>query len=67
MSLAAGVAAVAVLPARGVPVAAQVGGVEGDDDEVANTLGDVLVAAGAEVGLARLEGLDATDFELAVV
>jgi hypothetical protein len=61
------VAAVAVLPARGVPVAAQVGGVEGDDHEVADAFGDVLVAAGAEVGLARLEGLDPTDLDSVIV
>jgi hypothetical protein len=58
---------VAVFPAGGVPVAAEVGGVEGDDDEMAEALGDLLVAAGAEVGLQRLAGLNTPDFNLAVV
>jgi hypothetical protein len=58
---------VAVLPARGVPVPAQVGGIEGDDDEMTETLGDLLVAARAQVRLQRLEGLNATYLELVIV
>jgi hypothetical protein len=64
---AAGAAAVAVLPARVVPVTSQVGGLEGDDDEVTEPDGDVLVAAGAQVGLAGLEGLDPPDLDRFVV
>jgi hypothetical protein len=48
-------------------LAAQVGGLQGDYDQVAEPLGDVLVAAGTEVGLQRLEGLDAPDLDLFVV
>jgi hypothetical protein len=48
-------------------VAAQVGGVEGDDDEVAHALGDLLVAARAQVRLAGLEGLNPPDLDVGVL
>lgn len=50
-------------PAGGVPVAAHVGGVPGDDDHMARAYGDSLLAAGADVGLARLSGMDPPDIE----
>jgi hypothetical protein len=43
-------------------MAAQVGSVGGHDDEMPRTGTDVLEAAGAEVGLAGLEGMDEADF-----
>ena len=45
---------------------AQVGRLEGDDDEVAEPSGDLLVAAGTEVALAGLERLNAPYLELAL-
>src|SRR5581483_8240979 len=58
--------AVAVLPARCVPVPAQVGIVHGDDHDVAQPGDDVLVAAGAEVVLRRLIGVDPADLDLVI-
>jgi len=49
-----------------MPVAAQVGRVEGHDDEVPGAGRDVLVAARAEVGLLRLVRLDAPDLYLGI-
>ena len=51
-------------PAGVVPVAAEVRGLEGHDDQVARARFDPLVAAGAEVALHRLERLDAPDLYL---
>lgn len=47
-----------MLPACEVPVPAIVRSELGHDDEVADTLRHLLVAAGAEVGLPSLVGLD---------
>jgi hypothetical protein len=47
-------------------VAPVLGNLEGHDDEVAEPDGDLLRAAGAEIGLARLEGVDERDFEVLV-
>ena len=47
-----------VLPAALVPVAAEVGSDSRDGDEVEGPGRDVLVAAGTEVGLRGLVGLD---------
>jgi hypothetical protein len=55
-----------MLPARRVPVAPEVWGVEGHDDEVADALLDVVVAARAVVALGRLEGMDPADLDLAL-
>lgn len=44
-------------------MSAQVRSVAGDDHDVAETFGDVLLAAGAEVGLASLVGLDRHDLD----
>jgi hypothetical protein len=55
---AAGTTAVPVLPARAVPMAAQVGSLTRDDDEMAITRPDVLVAARAQVGLRGFVRLD---------
>lgn len=44
-----------------MPVTAEVGRVGGDDHDVARPGLDVVVAAGAEVALRRLVGLDAPD------
>jgi hypothetical protein len=49
-----------------VPVAAEVGRLGRDGDEVADPRLDVVVAAGAEVGLDRLVGLDAADLDVPV-
>ena len=47
-----------------VPVPAQVGRVEGDDDDVTGARLDPLVAAGTEVALGRLVRLNAPDLYL---
>jgi hypothetical protein len=47
-----------------VPVPAQVGRPEGDDDEVPRAGLDPLVAARAEVALHRLVGLDPPDLDV---
>jgi len=52
---------VAVLPARAVPVAAQVRSGARDDDVVPGAGLDVAVAAGADVALVGLVGLDVAD------
>jgi hypothetical protein len=49
-----------------VPVPAQVGVEVGDHDDVTETGRDVLVAAGAEVALGGLVGLDAPHVDVAV-
>jgi hypothetical protein len=49
-----------------VPVAAKVRRLQRDDDDMTGARRDVLVAAGAQVGLGRLEGLDPTHFDLGV-
>jgi hypothetical protein len=49
-----------------VPVAAEVGGVEGHHHHVADAHADLLVAARAEIGLAGLVGLDRPDLDLVV-
>jgi len=46
-----------------VPVAPHVGDIDRNHDDVAQTTGDVAVAARAEVGLDRLVGLDEADLE----
>jgi len=46
-----------------VPVAAQIGRVEGHDHYVADPAGDLVVATGARVRLVRLIGLDAPDLD----
>jgi len=47
-----------------VPVAAEIHRIERDDDEVPDARGDLLLAAGAEVGLGGLERLDAPNLDL---
>ena len=47
-----------------MPVPAQVGGVVGDDDEVADAGLDDLVAAGTQVALGGLVRLDPPDVDL---
>lgn len=47
-----------------MPVPAQVGSVERNDHQVHGAREDVLVAAGAEVGLEGLVGLDPADLDL---
>ncbi len=44
-------------------MAPHVGGIDRNHDDVAQTTGDVAVAARAEVGLDRLVGLDEADLE----
>jgi len=56
-------ASVAVFPARGVPVAPQVGILEGYDDQVGEAGHDVLVATWAQVVLGRLVGMDPPDLD----
>jgi len=51
-------------PARVVPVAAQLGSGPRHDDQVAQALCDVLIAARAEVRLPGLVGLDLPDLQL---
>ncbi len=46
-----------------MPVTAQVGGIPGHHDHMAGPDGDRLLAAWADVGLARLGGMDAPDVE----
>jgi hypothetical protein len=46
-----------------MPVSAQVRSIAGDDHDVAETFGDLLLAARAEVGLASLVGLDRHDVD----
>jgi hypothetical protein len=41
--------------------------VEGHDDEVGEAHGDLLIAPGAQVGLARLERVDERNLEVVVV
>lgn len=53
----------AVGPASVMPVAAQLRGLLGHDDQMADARRDVLVAARAEIRLARLIGLDAADLD----
>src|SRR5690606_6213294 len=65
-SAAPGPPAVAVGPAAVVPVAAQVGCLVGDGDDVAGAPGNVLVAPRAQVGLGRLVRLDAADLDVVV-
>lgn len=48
-------------------MAPELGLVDGHDHEVAHPLGDLLVAAGAEVGLAGLERVDPPDLDLPLV
>ena len=50
-----------------VPVAPEVGLGDGHHDEVAHALRDLLVAAGAEVRLGRLKGVDPPDLDLRLV
>lgn len=57
----------AVLPTTLVPVAPLVWGVEWDNDEVRGARVDVVRAAGAHIGLARLERVDESDVERVVV
>jgi hypothetical protein len=45
-------------------VAAVLGDLQGHDDEVGEADGDLLIAARAQVGLARLERVDERDFEV---
>jgi hypothetical protein len=47
-----------------VPVAAEVHGVDGDDHHMAHAWGDLLLAAGAQIGLGGLERLDPPDLDL---
>ena len=54
----------AVLPARVMPVAAEVGGVEGHHHHVADPDADLLVAARAQVRLPGLVGLDPAHLDL---
>jgi hypothetical protein len=54
----------AVGPAGVVPVPAQVGSVEGYDDDVAGAGRDVLVAARADVALRGLVRLDASNLDV---
>ena len=56
----------AVLPAAVVPVPAVVRDAGRHGDDVAHALGDVLLAAGAEVGLGRLVRLDPPDLDLVI-
>ena len=44
-----------------MPVAAPVGCTHRYDDQVTDTRGDLLLAAGAQVGFVRLEGVDAAN------
>jgi hypothetical protein len=62
----AGAAPVSVLPARGVPVAAQVGCLERHHDHVPESLRDVLVATRAQVCLHRLERVNPADLYLGI-
>jgi hypothetical protein len=50
-----------------MPVAPVLGDLERHDDEVGEADGDLLVAARAEIGLARLEGMDERNLEVVVV
>jgi len=56
-----------VLPARLVPVASVLGHLDGHDDEVRDADADLLMAARAQVGLARLEGMDERNLQVVVV
>jgi hypothetical protein len=57
------VAPVALLPANPVPVAPQIRCVEGYDHDMAGAGLDALPATGADIRLASLERVDATDLE----
>jgi hypothetical protein len=49
-----------------VPVPSEIGSVERDDDHVPEARDDVLVAAGTQVGLGRLERVDPPDLYLGI-
>src|SRR5690606_54730 len=66
LPLVAGTAPVAVRPAGPVPVAAQVGRVDGHGHHVPGARGDVAVAAGAEVRLGGLVRLDEAGLDCVV-
>jgi hypothetical protein len=53
------------LPARPVPVPAKIGVATRHHDDVPYTLGDLLLATRAQVGLTGLEGVDLADVDVA--
>jgi hypothetical protein len=62
--LAPSAAPVPVVPTCAVPVPAQVGRLVGDDHQMADADIDLLVAAGAEVALRRLERMNHPDLDV---